>query len=88
MLTRATELTQQGLMLVLLLSLPALVAGALVGVVVGLFGAATQINDSTLAFVPKLLVVALVIVMLGGWGAGTLVRFTTELWRAIPVLVQ
>jgi flagellar biosynthetic protein FliQ len=88
MLVRAAELTQQGLILVLVLSLPALAAGALVGVVVGLFGATTQINDSTLTFVPRLLAVALVIVVLGAWGAGTLLRFTTELWHAIPTLVR
>lgn len=88
MLLRAAELTQQGLLLMLLLSLPALAAGAVVGVLVGLFASATQINDSTLTFLPKLVAVALVIVVLGAWGAGTLVRFTTELWRAIPVLVR
>jgi flagellar biosynthetic protein FliQ len=88
MLARAAELTQQGLILVLLLSLPALLAGAAIGVVVGLFSAATQINDSTLTFLPRLLAVTVVIVVLGAWGAGTLVRFTTELWHAIPVLVR
>lgn len=88
MLTRAAELTQQGLLLVLVLSLPALAAGALVGLLVGLFAAATQINDSTLTFLPRLVAVALVIVVMGAWGGGTLVRFTADLWRAIPYLVR
>jgi flagellar biosynthetic protein FliQ len=88
MLTHATELTQTGLLLVLTLSLPALLAGAAVGVLVGLFSATTQINDSTLAFLPRLVAVALVIVALGGSGAAMLVRFTSDLWRAIPVLVR
>jgi flagellar biosynthetic protein FliQ len=88
MLARAAELTQQSLLLVLILSLPALAAGAVVGVVVGLFAAATQINDATLTFLPRLVAVTLVIVLLGAWGAGTLVRFTSELWRAIPLLVR
>ena len=88
MLSRAAELTQQGLLLVLMLSLPALIAGAAVGVIVGLFGAATQINDATLTFLPKLVAVALVIVIFGAWGGQTLVRFASELWRAIPVLVR
>jgi flagellar biosynthesis protein FliQ len=87
-LYRAVELTQQGMILMLVLSLPALAAGALVGVVVGLLSATTQVNDPTLVFLPKLAAVALVIVLLGGWGAGTLLRFTAELWRAIPVLVR
>ena len=88
MLTRATELAQQALLLVLTLSLPALLAAAALGVVVGLLAAATQINDSALSFTPRLLGVALVIVLFGGWGAATLLRFTTELWRAIPALVR
>ena len=88
MLVRAAEITQQGLLLVLMLSLPALVAGAVIGLIVGLFTATTQINDSTLTFLPKLIAVALVIVVLGPWGAGTLVRFTAEMWRAMPTLVR
>ena len=88
MLTRAAELAQQALLLVLTLSLPALLAAAALGVVVGLLAAATQINDSALSFTPRLLGVTLVIVTLGGWGASTLLRFTVDLWRAIPVLVR
>ena len=88
MLTRAAELTQQGLMLVLVLSVPALAAGAVMGLVAGLFTSATQNNDSSLTFLPKLIAVALVIVVLGPWGASTLVRFTTEMWRAMPTLVR
>jgi flagellar biosynthetic protein FliQ len=88
MLARAAELTQQSLMLVLILSIPALAAGAVIGLFAGLFTAATQINDSSLTFLPKLIAVALVIVVLGPWGATTLVRFTSEMWRAMPTLVR
>ena len=88
MLSRAAELTQQALLLVLILSAPALVASAVMGILAGLFAATTQINDSTVTFLPKLLAVSLVVVSLGAWGAGTMVRFTHELWRAIPVLVR
>jgi flagellar biosynthetic protein FliQ len=88
MLARAAELTQQSLMLVLILSIPALAAGAIIGLFAGLFTSATQINDSSLTFLPKLIAVALVIVALGPWGAATLVRFTSEMWRAMPTLVR
>jgi flagellar biosynthetic protein FliQ len=88
MLARAAELTQQSLMLVLILSIPALAAGAVIGLFAGLFTSATQINDSSLTFLPKLIAVALVIVVLGPWGATTLVRFTSEMWRAMPTLVR
>jgi len=88
MLPRAVEITQQALVLVLVLSIPALLVGVVVGVIVGLFGAVTQITDASIAFLPKLVGVAGVIVVLGRWGGGLLLRFTAEMWRALPVLVQ
>ncbi len=88
MLTRATELTQQALLLVLSLSLPALLAAAVVGVIMGLFSATTQINDGALSHTPKLAAVALALALLGGAGATTLVRYTKGLWTAIPQLVR
>ena len=54
---------REGLLLVLLLSGPPLVASMVVGFVVSLLQAATQIQDQTLAFVPKLVVVMIVLVM-------------------------
>jgi flagellar biosynthesis protein FliQ len=88
LLSRATELSQQALWLVLTLSLPALLAAALVGVVVGLFSATTQINDGALSHTPKLAAVALTLALLGGAGATMLVRYTRGLWTAIPHLVR
>ncbi|MBI5515693.1 MAG: flagellar biosynthetic protein FliQ [Deltaproteobacteria bacterium] len=88
MLHRAAELTQQALLLAVVLSGPALLAAAVVGVVMGLFSAATQIQDSAVGFLPKFVAVALVLVGLGAWGASTLLRFTHELWRALPTLVR
>jgi len=73
---------------VLSLSLPALLAAAAVGVVMGLFSATTQINDGALSHTPKLAAVALALVLLGGAGATTLVRYTRGLWMAIPQLVR
>lgn len=88
MLHRAAELTQQGLVLTLVLSMPALGAAALVGLAMGLFSSTTQINDQALTYLPKLLGVALVLVLFGGWGAALMLRFTRELWLAIPTLVR
>jgi flagellar biosynthetic protein FliQ len=75
---------REGLVLVLLLSGPPLVASAVIGFVVGLFQAATQIQDQTLAFVPKLVIVMLVLVAMGPALGGQLVRFTQALLLAIP----
>ena len=56
------------------------------GFVVGLFQAATQIQDQTLAFVPKLVVVMLVLVAMGPVLGASLVRFSQALFLAIPSL--
>jgi type III secretion HrpO family protein len=75
---------REGLVLVLLLSGPPLVASAVIGFVVGLLQAATQIQDQTLAFVPKLVIVMLVLVAMGPVLGGQLVRFTQALLLALP----
>jgi flagellar biosynthetic protein FliQ len=75
---------REGLVLVLLLSAPPLIASMVVGFVVGLFQAATQIQDQTLAFVPKLVVVLIVLVAMGPVLGSSLVRFTQAMFAAIP----
>ena len=75
---------REGLLLVLLLSAPALLASMAVGLVAGVVQAATQIQDQTLAFVPKLVVVLLVLAATGPLLGAQLVRFTEALLLAIP----
>lgn len=82
------RLTAETLYLVLLVSAPALIAAMVVGLAIGLLQAVTQVQEQTLAFVPKLVGVALVLALLGGWMSGELVRFTSSLWLAIPELVR
>jgi flagellar biosynthesis protein FliQ len=77
---------REGLLLVLLLSAPPLIASMVTGFVVGLFQAATQIQDQTLAFVPKLVVVLVVLIAMGPVLGAALVRFTQALFVAIPSL--
>ena len=77
---------REGLLLVLLLSAPPLIASMVVGFLVGLFQAATQIQDQTLAFVPKLVVVLVVLLAMGPVLGAALVRFTQALFVAIPSL--
>jgi len=59
--------------------------GGLVGLLVGMFQAATQINEMTLSFIPKLAAVALAAVLFGPWMLHVWAGFTTELIRNIPV---
>jgi flagellar biosynthetic protein FliQ len=78
--------TREGLLLVLLLSAPPLLASLAVGLVVGVVQAATQIQDQALAFVPKLVVVLAVLALMGPALGAQLVRFTTALLVAIPAV--
>ena len=77
---------REGLVLVLLLSAPPLLASMAVGLVVGVVQAATQIQDQALAFVPKLVVVLLVLAAMGPVLGTQLVRFTEALLVAIPTV--
>lgn len=77
---------REGLLLVLLLSAPPLLASMAVGLLMGVVQAATQIQDQTLAFVPKLVVVMLVLAAMGPVLGAQLVRFLTALLVAIPTL--
>jgi len=77
---------REGLLLVLVLSAPALLASIAVGLVAGVVQAATQIQDQALAFVPKLLVVLIVLAATGPMLGAQLVRFLTAMLVAIPTV--
>ena len=79
-----TRLTAETLYLVLLVSAPALIVSLVVGFIVALLQAVTQVQEQTLSFVPKLVAVAAALVVAGGWMGGQLIRFTESLWTAIP----
>ena len=81
------ELGQQTLIMVALLAGPLLVAALAVGLLIGIFQAATQIQEMTLSFIPKLAALAIALVIGGPWMLRTIVEFTTELFMQIPALV-
>ncbi len=70
-----------------LLAAPLLLSALVVGLLIGMLQAATQINEMTLTFVPKLLVVALVILLAGPALLNTLLGFTTGLFESIPEMI-
>lgn len=78
---------QRALEMTLLLSAPLLLTALLVGLLVGVFQAATQINEMTLSFIPKLLGMAAAIVVAGPWMLKLLVSYTRELFTSIPSLL-
>lgn len=81
------EIGRQGLEVTVLLSAPILVASLVVGLVIAMFQAATQINEMTLSFVPKLLVVAIVLVLAGPWMLRLIMGFTEKLFANLPYLL-
>ncbi len=88
MLPRAVEITRHALVLVVSLSAPALAAGMIAGLVVGLFSSVTRVQDGLLASLPRLVAVALALALTGAAGASAVVRFTHDLWASIPTLVR
>ncbi len=82
------SLGQQALKLTLLLSAPLLLTALLIGLVVGLFQAATQIQEMTLSFIPKLVGMGLALLIAGPWMLRLLVDFTRRLIIEIPSLIQ
>jgi len=83
----ALTLSRDAMWLALQLAAPMLLASLLVGVLVGLFQAATQINEMTLSFIPKLLALAAVAILTGPWMLQLLIDFTRRLFERIPSLI-
>ena len=71
----------------LMLAAPLLVVALVVGLLVGVFQAATQINEMTLSFIPKLMGAATTLVLLGPWMLKELVSYTRVLIESIPSLI-
>ena len=71
----------------LLLAAPLLLTALAVGLIVGIFQAATQINEMTLSFIPKLLAMAAVLAITGPWMLRTLVEYTRGLIESIPGMI-
>ncbi len=80
----AFALGQQGLMMLLMVAAPMLITILVVGLVVSIFQAATQINESTLSFVPKILAAVAVMAVAGPWMLTTLVEYIQRTLQSIP----
>ena len=78
---------QRALEITILLSAPLLLAALIIGLLVGVFQAATQINEMTLSFIPKLIGMAGTLVVAGSWMLKLIVSYTRELFESIPGLI-
>ena len=80
-------LVQQALFITALVAAPMLLTALIVGLVVSIFQAATQINEMTLSFIPKLVAMFAVLVFAGPWMLATLVDYVQRLFGSIPQLL-
>jgi flagellar biosynthetic protein FliQ len=70
------------------ISSPALLATLVMGLLVSIFQAATQINEQTLSFIPKILAMAAAMIICGPWVLRTMMNFTINLIRDIPNITR
>lgn len=82
------RLASEALSLALWVSAPALGASVVVGLVVAVASAATQVQEQALSHVPKMAAVALVLLAAGGWMSTEVAAFTRDLFTALPELVH
>jgi flagellar biosynthesis protein FliQ len=76
----------EGLWLIIKIAGPILIASVIIGLVVAVFQAATQIHEQTLTFVPKLIVIALIFLISGSWMMKTMIEFIENLFSTIAGL--
>jgi flagellar biosynthesis protein FliQ len=85
--TQVIHLALQAMLVAAKLAAPALITALVIGFAVSLFQSATQVQEFTLAFVPKVVGVALALLICGHWMLTTIVTYTQQLLTSIPQLL-
>jgi len=85
--TDVTEIATQTMLLAAKVAAPILLTALLVGFMISLFQAATQIQEATLSFVPKMIAVGIALLVTGNWVLSQLVSFTHQLFDMLPRLL-
>lgn len=83
----AVDIIREALSVTSLVVAAIIVPGLLVGLMVAMFQAATQINEQTLSFLPRLLISFMTLIVLGPWLVGQWMEFTTRLIHNIPFVI-
>ncbi len=73
------QIGKEGLFIAFIIALPILAAGMIVGIIISIFQAVTQIQDQSLSFVPKLIISVLAIIVAGPWMLDKIVTFTIRI---------
>lgn len=82
------SLTQNVLVLILILSTPVLIVSMVVGLIISIFQAVTQIQEATLTFVPKIITGIIVLIVLMPWMLNIFISRTTEMFEYISTIVK
>lgn len=82
------QLGQDALKTLAMLSAPLLISTLVIGLIVSIFQALTQINENTLTFVPKMIVIAIILVLAGPWMLDLLNSYTVNLFENIATVVR
>jgi flagellar biosynthesis protein FliQ len=85
--TTVIAIARHAIEIMLLVSAPLFIAALATGLIISIFQAATQINESTLSFVPKLVVIILTLLITGPWMLTILTDYIRELYESIPTLI-
>lgn len=82
------NLSTHSLKTIAMVASPMLLGALVIGILVSVFQAITQINEATLTFIPKMMVVALIILIAGPWMLDTLKGFTVEVFESVGTIVR
>ncbi|MCY1713042.1 flagellar biosynthesis protein FliQ [Caproiciproducens galactitolivorans] len=85
-ISQINEVLQAAMVVALKVAAPILIVSILLGLIVSIFQAATQIHEQTLTFVPKLVAIGVILVILGPWMFETMNDFTLYIFRMIAKL--
>lgn len=84
----AIQLGREALTMVMLVSAPMLGLGLIVGILVSIFQATTQIQEQTLSFIPKIIAIFIAILIFGPWILSMMVDYTRQIFLSLPQMIR
>jgi flagellar biosynthetic protein FliQ len=81
------DLFRQAIFIIITILAILIIPGLIVGLIVSIFQAATQINEQTLSFLPRLLVTFLMLVLTGPWLLRMMIEFTESIFNQLPQII-
>ncbi|MBU0481465.1 MAG: flagellar biosynthesis protein FliQ [Proteobacteria bacterium] len=82
------SLSQDAVKICLMISAPLLIVGMVVGIIIALFQATTQIQEMTLTFVPKIVAIMMTLLFFSSWMMTTMIDYTENLINSLPMIIR